>query len=175
MHSDEDAGTIQFMDAEFFAGFGVDVVGESQTLDGSFAVRGGLRVDAAVTELTAAGLRVERLAPGQLAVFNGERVATLTWPWTLSDRARAAVVAELIVTGEVAAPAGYDASTSLPSARLLEVGIPEVSDEGFVSTAATLLADRLAGHDGDVAEYLVAAALHAEPPLFDLARLLHRA
>jgi hypothetical protein len=57
---------------------------------------------------------------------------------------------------------------------VLEAGVPALGDEVFVSTAATLLADRLAGFDGNVAEFQIVAALEAQPPLFDLARRLQR-
>jgi hypothetical protein len=161
------------MHASFFASCGLDVVVDP-TAESAYTVVRGSSVEAAIAALTAQGIRVERSRPGSVTVFVDGDVAHLTWPWTLADRARAAVLAELVFRGELPAPAGVDSSTAMSSTRLLEVGLPAVTDEVFVSTAATLLADRLPGRDGTVAEFEVTAALYAEPSLFDLAHRLQR-
>ena len=125
----------------------------------------------------AAGYRVETYSPAELVIFTDDAVINLAWMWSPTDRARATVIAELIATGELPAVEGFEIGHSRHNAlSLLMHGLPEVINEALVTTATTLLLDRIENAFGaaPIGTYVYEIALHDAPPVLELAARLTR-
>jgi len=126
---------------------------------------------AVVNAARAAGVRAERDGLNGLVLFSGGDLVLCSWAFTPALCARAFVAAELIDSGSVARPDALPADVVASAAALLEYGCVDVDAEPLLSTAATLLLDRLPTGE-NVAAYNLADAFADGPAVIDMARTL---
>jgi hypothetical protein len=118
-----------------------------------------------------AGVRVERDGLNTLVLFSEGELVVCTWSFTPAVCARAFIAAELINSGSVPHPETLPVDVPPTAASLLEYGCVDVDAEPLLSTAATLLVDRLPA-SGFTSAYMLVDAFSDGPEVIEMARAL---
>jgi hypothetical protein len=118
-----------------------------------------------------AGVRVERDGLNTLVLFSEGELVVCTWSFTPAVCARAFIAAELINSGSVSHPENLPVDVPPTAASLLEYGCVDVDAEPLLSTAATLLVDRLPA-SGFTSAYMLVDAFSDGPEVIEMARAL---
>jgi len=118
-----------------------------------------------------AGVRVERDGLNSLVLLSEGDLVVCTWSFSPALCARAFIAAELINSGSAPRPVCLPSDVHPTTGSLLEFDCVEIDAEPLLSTAATLLLDRLPD-EGNTTAYMLVDAFSDGPAVIDMARAL---